>query len=122
MERITFDQLPEMVALILEKLEHIESLLGTGGKAENHLRKEMLNSDEAASFLGLSKSSLYKLSFNRIIPVYRPTGKLIYFKRDDLVNHLQQNRAMSMDEIEQEAINYINNNPGKHKANRIAKK
>ena len=37
MEKITFGQLPEMVALILEKLERIESLIGTGDNVERQL-------------------------------------------------------------------------------------
>lgn len=120
MERITFDQLPDMVALILEKLERIEALIGAGDDTEHHIGKEMLTVDEAVKFMGLSKSSLYKMSADRALPVYKPNGKKIYFKKDDLVNFLKQNRVMSQQEIEQEAINYIVNRPsGKRKALRF---
>ena len=119
MERITFDQLPEMVALILEKLNRIETLLGTGDKTQEQTGKEMLTANEAADFMGVSKSTLYKMSYNRNIPVYKPTGGRIYFKKDDIVDYLRQNRVMSSKEIEQEAINYLANRPAKRKADRF---
>lgn len=124
MERITFDQLPEMVALILEKLERIEALIGTGGNTVQHIKKEMLTADEAADFMSVSKSTIYKMSLNRDLPVYKPTGGRIYFKKDDLAEYLQQNRVMSQKEIEQEAINYITSSSRtqKRKAIRLPKK
>lgn len=111
MDRITFDDLPQMVASILEKLEHIEKLISQGRGVENHSGKEMLTIDDAVKFTGLSKSSLYKMSFNRDIPVYKPTGRKLYFKKEDMINYLHQNRVMSGKEIEQQAINYVINNP-----------
>lgn len=119
MEKITFDQLPEMVALILEKLNKIETLLGTVESIDTPLNKEMLTVTEAADFMGISKSTLYKMSFNRDLPVYKPTGGRIYFKREDIDNYLQQNRVMSNKEIEQEAINYLANRQEKRKAVRV---
>jgi len=119
MERITFDQLPEMVALVLEKLNRIETLLDIGEQTEKYLMKEMLTVVDAADFMGISKSTLYKMSFNRDLPVYKPTGGRIYFKREDIVNYLQQNRVMSNKEIEQEAINYLVNRPAKRRAGRV---
>jgi excisionase family DNA binding protein len=115
MEKITFDQLPEMVALILEKLNRIEMLIGSGETGEQHLGKEMLTLDETASFMGVSKSMLYKMSSNRGIPIYKPTGKKLFFKREDILEFLTQNRVKSQKEIEQEAINYVIKNPLKLK-------
>ena len=48
------------------------------------LRKETLKLDEAALYLGVSKSYLYKLTSKRSIPFYRPGNKLIFFFRSDL--------------------------------------
>lgn len=122
MERITFDQLPEMVALILEKLERIEMLIGSGDTTEHHLGKEMLTLDETASFMGVSRSTLYKMSHNRDLPVYKPTGGRLYFKKDDLIKYMQSNRVMSKQEIEREAINYLATQSSKRRALRSPKK
>lgn len=62
---------------------------------------------EAAKFLNVSNSYLYKLTHLRKIPYYKPQGKKIYFLREDLVSYLLQNRNRSLSEIDQEASNYI---------------
>ncbi|MFD0751289.1 helix-turn-helix domain-containing protein [Mucilaginibacter calamicampi] len=122
MERITFDQLPEIVALMLEKLERIEDALAIKGHIDQRPSKDMLTVDEACSFMGMSKSTLYKMSSSNVIPLYKPTGGRIYFKRDDILEYMQQNRVKSQKEIEQEALNYVINNPVMRRAARVSKK
>ena len=41
--------------------------------------KEVLTSDEAAKYMGVSKSYLYKLTMRQQIPHYKPMGKMCYF-------------------------------------------
>ena len=79
----------------------------------------MLTANEAANFMEISKSTLYKIRCNRLVPIYKPTGGRIYFKKDDIVDYLQQNRVMSNKEIEQEAANYLVNRSLKRKADRF---
>lgn len=43
--------------------------------------KDVLTSDEAAVYLGVSKSFLYKLTMRKEIPHYKPNGKLCFFER-----------------------------------------
>jgi excisionase family DNA binding protein len=73
-------------------------------------------------FLGISKSTIYKMNHTRELPIYKPTGKKLYFKKEDVVEYLKRNRQMSQDEIAQEAINYITRNPAKRKAHRVNQK
>lgn len=54
-------------------------------------KKTVLSLNEAALYLGISKSSLYKLTGSKAISHHK-TGKLIYFKREDLDEWLLQNR------------------------------
>ncbi len=42
--------------------------------------KEILTIEEAAEFLSVSKSYLYKQTSAQAIPHYKPTGKRCYFK------------------------------------------
>ena len=62
--------------------------------------KEVLNLEEAASFLGIAKSTLYKMTHENRIPFYKPAGKLIYFEKSVL---LDCNRVMSETELQEAA-------------------
>ena len=77
---------------ILERLRNIEYSI----KAQ----KNVLTFKEAAQFIGLSQSYLYKLTSKGIIPHYKPSGKMIYFNREELEMWLLQNRKKTLDEIE----------------------
>ena len=68
--------------------------------------KEVLTSDEAARYMGVSKSYLYKLTMTQQIPHYKPMGKMCYFNREELQNWLQSNRVATADEISQQAQAY----------------
>ena len=68
--------------------------------------KEVLTSDEAARYMGVSKSYLYKLTMRREIPHYKPRGKMCYFNRRELEAWLQGNRVVTSEEIEEQANAY----------------
>ena len=76
--------------------------------------KEVLTSEEAAKYLGISKSYLYKLTMNKAIPCYKPMGKLCYFNRHELEAWLQNNRIATAEEIEQQAQEYCLQKKGGH--------
>lgn len=65
--------------------------------------KETLTLEEAAVFLGMKRSTLYKMTHEHTIPFYRPNGKMIYFEKSDLLEWVRQNREDSIDEIAEEA-------------------
>ncbi|MDG4945115.1 helix-turn-helix domain-containing protein [Weeksellaceae bacterium KMM 9713] len=61
--------------------------------------KEILNLEEASKYLGISKSYLYKLTSGNKITYYRPEGKLIYFRKEDLDKYLLRNPQYSQDDF-----------------------
>ena len=65
--------------------------------------KEVLNLEEAACFLGIAKSTLYKMTHENRIPFYKPAGKLIYFEKSVLLEWIRSNRIMSEAELQEEA-------------------
>ncbi len=71
--------------------------------------KEHFNVKEAALYLGISESTLYKLTSNNTISFYQPNGKLIFFKKSDLDNFIERGRKKNHDEIKEEAQNRIKN-------------
>ena len=67
-------------------------------------QKEVLTSDEAARYLGVSKSCLYKWTMSRQIPHYKsPTGKMCFFNRKEIEAWMQSQRVATDDELEQKA-------------------
>ncbi|WP_020402108.1 helix-turn-helix domain-containing protein [Gracilimonas tropica] len=66
-----------------------------------------LNVEEAAEFLDLSKSHLYKLTSRGEIPHYKPTGKRLYFLPEDLIEYLKAGRVKTNRELDQEAAKYV---------------
>tara|TARA_R110002012_G_scaffold321857_1_gene551907 strand:- start:1022 stop:1303 length:282 start_codon:yes stop_codon:yes gene_type:complete len=77
---------------LVVKLELIEALLLT--------QKNVLNLTEVLLLTGLSKSYLYKLTSTGRIPCYKPQGKQIYFKKDEVESWLLQNRKATNQEID----------------------
>ena len=68
--------------------------------------KEVLTGDEAAKYMGISKSYLYKLTMTRKIPHYKPMGKVCYFDRRELEEYLHSNRVATDAEISSKAKSY----------------
>jgi len=86
---------------ILQKLEKIEELL----KVQ---RIKPFTFNDAAEYLGISKSYLYKLTSGNKIPFYKPFGKKIYFDKVMLDEWVCQNPVKSNAQIDIEATKYLN--------------
>ena len=91
-----------MENIILKKLANIENLL----KAQDG---RPLTFDEAARYLDVSKSHLYKLTSANKIPHYKPQGKRLYFAKCELNTWLCRNPVKTTAKIEQQADDYIVN-------------
>ena len=88
---------------ILERLNAIERKLDELAI----LKKETLTLKEAAKYLDISRSHLYKLTYRKEIPHYKPRGKQVFFERKELDQWLLQNRQATKAEMEQAAIDYV---------------
>ena len=68
-------------------------------------QKEVLTTDEAARYLGVSKATLYRMTMERQIPHYKsPTGRLCYFNRKEVETWMQSCRVATDEELEQKAL------------------
>lgn len=87
-------------------LELLENRLS---KIENMLigTKEVLSFNEVATYTGLSKSYLYKLTSTGGIPHYKPNGKIIYFNKVEIESWMQQNRIATSKELESKASTFL---------------
>ena len=69
--------------------------------------KKVLTFEDVALLTGLSRSYLYKLTSTNQIPHYKPSGKQLYFDREEIENWLKQNRVETVEETERKATNYV---------------
>ena len=88
-------ELAKYVAELEKRVRNLEDKFDSG--------KEVLTLQEAAQYMGIARSSLYKMTSNQTIPFYRPNGKLIFFEKDDILSWIRRNRVFSTEEIEEEA-------------------
>ena len=69
---------------ILNKLTTIEILLKELNDNTQRQSSKPLSFKEACSYLGYAPSYLYKLTYKNLIPHYKPTGKMIFFSKNEL--------------------------------------
>ena len=89
----------------LEQERRIVELQERVKRLENlcYAAKEVLNLEEAATFLGIAKSTLYKMTHLNHLPFFKPAGKLIFFEKKALLDWVRGAKSMSEEEIRNEA-------------------
>lgn len=66
---------------------------------EKPVEKEIMSVNDLAEMLQLSKSAIYKLTFNRVIPFYKPAGKMMYFKHSEIMAWINKGRVEPANEV-----------------------
>lgn len=90
-------------------MEYLKEINGRLANIEAMLlsSKTVLTFDEAATYTGLSKSYLYKLTHSGGIPCYKPKGKMLYFNKVELDEWMMQNRKVTASELDAKANTYL---------------
>lgn len=101
--------------LIMDKLNAIENLIKA--KETNTIPsigiEEILDLNKTSSYIGISKSTIYKFTSKRAIPHFK-RGKKLYFKKSELDEWLTTHKVLSSDEIEKLASTYLATRKRKH--------
>ena len=92
--------------IIIDKTDLEELIKGAVKSAVQNAQKakpsdELMDVDQASKFLHLTKQTLYGLTSERLIP-YLKRGKRIYFKREELLNWINQGKMKTREEIVKE--------------------
>ena len=90
---------------ILNKLTTIEILLKELNDNTQRQSSKPLSFKEACSYLGYAPSYLYKLTYKNLIPHYKPTGKMIFFSKNELDEWIfkgSDEYRVKSDELEEE--------------------
>ena len=80
---------------ILQKLSTLEDLLK---KKDDHAYRQTskpLTFKEACAYLGYAPSYLYKLTYRNVIPHYKPTGKMIFFSKNEIDEWIYKSRCQN---------------------------
>jgi len=73
-------------------------------------REEVLNADQAATYLHIAKQTLYTLTSKRKVPFYK-NGKKILFRRGDLDEWLNRGKQQEIRHISKEGQLFTKKNP-----------
>ena len=94
----------------LDHERKIVELQSRVNKLENlcYMTKEVLNLEEASAFLGIAKSTLYKMTHLNQLPYFTTDNKRIKISCTESPYGVRGARAMSEEEIRLEAANRLN--------------
>lgn len=87
--------------ILSERLERIEVAL-------TQKNDEVLNANQAASYLDISLSHLYRLTSERRLQYYKPGGGRIYFRKSELDAYILARPVSTREEIKILADRFIN--------------
>ena len=73
-------------------------------------QKEILNFDEAAAYLNMSKSTLYKLTSKKEIPHYKP-NRFVFFEKSELDKWIRASVVKTDDQLNDQANSYTTTHP-----------
>lgn len=104
--QITFDTLPLAISQLFDKLENIERLIAQKNIVNTKEQEEVLDIEQAAELLKLSKHTVYRLVSSSSLPVNK-RGKRLYFSKQELTAWIKAGRRKTQTEIENEASTYF---------------
>lgn len=96
MDNITFEQLPQAVSLLIEKVrqlaDKVEEALGNTTQQKG---RRLLDLDDVATLLGKSASTIYTMTSEKRIP-YHKRGNKLYFFEDEIIGWIEQGGTSGM--------------------------
>lgn len=71
------------------------------------MEKTVMNFEDLAHYTGLSKSYLYKLTSQNILPHSKPFGKCLFFDKAEIDLFLLSNKVATANEIDNQAATFV---------------
>ena len=66
--------------------------------------KNILTVEGLMDYTGFSQKQIYKLTSTRAIPHYKPSGRKLFFKKDEIDEWITRGRVDPFDELSNEII------------------
>ena len=112
MKNLCFENLPEAVGLLIEKIESLEKhLLENSGKRTTEQSDQLMTVDQAAEFLNLAKPTVYSMVSRGELP-YMKRSKRLYFSRKDLIAYIRDGRKKTKSEMLDSASDFLTKRRG----------
>lgn len=106
---ITFEQLPDAVSKLVDKVSNIESLLSNYQcKVKSDDADQLLTVNQTAELLSLAVPTIYGLVQRSKIPVCKK-GKRLYFSKQELTDWIRTGRKKTISEVEAETDQFFSN-------------
>ena len=103
------DQAYPVIFLSMEYLRSEQLLMAIGKKSRTMTdilkSKAILTLAEAAEYMGLKKSYLYRLTHEKRIRHYKPNNKMIYFRVEDIIAWLTSNPILTDEQAQSYCLN-----------------
>lgn len=108
-EKITFEDLPQAVGLLIDKVESLERTLLTKNEQSNECSDCWFNVDELIEYLPdkPAKATVYGWVSNRQIPHHKGNKKLRFLK-SEIDKWMAEGKRKSESELQEEATQYLN--------------
>ena len=81
----------------MKRINYQKSIIQKLNEIENKIicdNEKPLNIVKASEYLGISTSYLYKLTAKNLIPHHKPTGKVIFFSKNELDSWVFNNQII----------------------------
>ena len=110
-QNLTFEMLPQAVAILLNEVSLLKNLLRK--QQENNSKQEpeeqFLNVQQTAKFLGLTSATIYSKVSRNEIPKLKKNGRL-YFSKLELIEYLKEGKVNHQASISDEVDELLSNN------------
>lgn len=111
MENLTFEQLPQAIGQLFDKLNQIENLLLQRAEGQKN-EDEIFTVGQAAEFLNLSVATVYSKVCRKEVPVNKQ-GKRLYFYKSELTAWIKAGKMKTLVELDADAALFIRKRNGR---------
>lgn len=66
--------------------------------------KNILTVDDLMDYTTFSQKQIYKLTSTRAIPHYKPSGRKLFFKKDEIDDWINKGRVKTINELNDEEV------------------
>jgi len=106
MNTLTFDQLPQMVNQLSQKIDALQLSIQSQIPQGNEPKKDLMNLSEVSEFLSLKKPTIYSKVSRGEIPYMKDKHRL-YFSRKELTEFLKGKRVATTAETVENAHEFL---------------